>query len=246
MSNASSDTTQWFYSDQGTQQGPVDFATLRARVMSGALQPTDQVWREGMADWAAAGSVSELFGAGVPAAGHVPDAYAAGATYNSAPIPMAYYGVTPGSAEYIGFWWRVLAYIIDYFVTYVVGFIIGLIIGVTLAVMMGPGRGVQDAITVVAGVVGFVMTWLYFSLMESSKTQATLGKMAIGVRVVDDMGNRLSFGRATGRFFAKILSALILGIGFIMIGLTDRKQGLHDLIASTFVVRGRPNGGNWR
>ena len=67
--------------------------------------------------------------------------------------------------------------------------------------------------------------------------QGTLGKKALGMIVTDLDGGRIGFGRATGRYFAKILSALILGIGFIMVAFTQRKQGLHDLIASTLVYK---------
>ncbi|RLD22428.1 MAG: RDD family protein, partial [Bacteroidetes bacterium] len=92
-----------------------------------------------------------------------------------------------------------------------------------------------------AGMSGFVMIelivyLLYFAGMESSKYQATLGKMAIGVIVIDENGNRISFGRGAGRLLSKILSAMILYIGFIMAGFDSRKQALHDKIASTFVV----------
>ena len=79
--------------------------------------------------------------------------------------------------------------------------------------------------------------WLYEALMESSRWQATLGKRAVGLRVVDLGGRHISFGRATARHFAKILSSLILNIGFIMAGFTEKKQALHDLIAGTLVVR---------
>ena len=79
------------------------------------------------------------------------------------------------------------------------------------------------------------IAWLYFAIMESSPTQATLGKMAIGIVVTDMSGNRVSFGRATGRHFAKIVSGIILGIGFLMIAFTERKQGLHDIMADTLV-----------
>jgi len=79
--------------------------------------------------------------------------------------------------------------------------------------------------------------WLYEALMESSSYQATLGKMIFGMKVTDLYGNRISFARATGRHFAKILSGMILCIGFIMVGLTERKQGLHDLLAGTLVWR---------
>ena len=82
-----------------------------------------------------------------------------------------------------------------------------------------------------------VAQWLYFALMESSSKQATLGKMALGIRVTDVNGNRIGFGRATGRHFAKILSGLILGIGFLMAAFTEKKQALHDMIAGTLVVK---------
>jgi uncharacterized RDD family membrane protein YckC len=83
-----------------------------------------------------------------------------------------------------------------------------------------------------------VVSWLYSALMERSSKQATLGKMALGIRVTDLDGNRIGFGKATGRYFAKILSALILGIGFLMVAFTQRKQGLHDMLAGTLVMRG--------
>ena len=82
-----------------------------------------------------------------------------------------------------------------------------------------------------------VGSWLYEALMESSSHQATLGKMIFGMKVTDLNGNRISFARATGRHFAKWLSTMILFIGYIMVGLTDRKQGLHDILAGTLVLK---------
>ncbi len=82
-----------------------------------------------------------------------------------------------------------------------------------------------------------VAAWLYFALMESSSRQATLGKMLVGIMVTDLDGGRISFGRATGRHFAMILSALTCYIGFVMAAFTERKQALHDMIAGTLVVR---------
>jgi uncharacterized RDD family membrane protein YckC len=144
---------------------------------------------------------------------------------------------------YGGFWWRVLAYFIDYFVVNVV---MSMLSGLVGSGMMLPfnGLGVDApnvAGTLVASVLGltFVMTWLYFALMECSSLQATLGKLAVGVVVTDVDGNRISFPRATGRYFGKFLSALILGIGFLMVALTQRKQGLHDAMAGTLVYKTR-------
>src|SRR5262249_61917440 len=88
-------------------------------------------------------------------------------------------------------------------------------------------------------VVALIVTWLYFALLESSPRGATVGKMVCGLRVVDEQGNRISFGRATGRFFAKIISGIILMIGYLMVAFTERKRGLHDIIAGTLVVKVR-------
>jgi Tfp pilus assembly protein PilE len=83
--------------------------------------------------------------------------------------------------------------------------------------------------------------WLYFALMHSSARQATLGKMAFGIKVTDLAGERVSFLRATGRYFATWVSSILLAVGFLMAGLTARKQALHDMIAGTLVVRADAN-----
>ena len=84
------------------------------------------------------------------------------------------------------------------------------------------------------------MNWLYYASMESSSAQATLGKMAVGVKVTDDSGARIGSGCATGRYFGKIVSALILLVGYMMAGWTEKKQVLHDMMAGTLVVKSRP------
>lgn len=145
--------------------------------------------------------------------------------------------------QYGGFWWRVLAYFIDSILLNVVSSLIGVMLGVGIGmqtVLMGGGRdAASDASAVLGGSVALLISWIYFAVMESSAKQATLGKMAVGLVVTDERGNRISFGRATGRYFAKILSAMILLIGFIMVAFTRRKQGLHDLIAGTLVWKAR-------
>jgi len=73
--------------------------------------------------------------------------------------------------------------------------------------------------------------------MESSERQATFGKSLMSLRVANTEGQRLSFGHATGRFFAKIISGMIpLGIGYIMAAFTEKRQALHDMIAGTLVL----------
>jgi len=78
--------------------------------------------------------------------------------------------------------------------------------------------------------------WLYFAILEST-FQATLGKRALGLKVTGIDGEPISFGRASLRYFGKILSAAILSIGFLMAAFTKKKQALHDILASCLVIR---------
>jgi uncharacterized RDD family membrane protein YckC len=96
---------------------------------------------------------------------------------------------------------------------------------------------ISSAGEALGNLVGILITWLYFTISESSPWQATLGKKLLGLKVADEAGNRIGFGKANGRYWSKILSALILCIGFIMVAFTEKKQGLHDKIAGTLVFK---------
>ncbi len=132
--------------------------------------------------------------------------------------------------KYAGFWRRVAALMIDSIIICTVAYIVYLVIPVVFS-------GRRPGTMVFSGwAVWMVVNWLYRAGMESSSGQATLGKMALGIIVTDYEGERISFARATGRLLAKILSGLILLIGYLMAGFTERKQALHDMIARTLVV----------
>jgi uncharacterized RDD family membrane protein YckC len=156
----------------------------------------------------------------------------------AAPPPPPVWDATPaGTAAqvaYGGFWIRVVAYIID-------AILVSLVLGVVTAIFGVKYIDINDLdhYDPTANLLSILVFWLYFALMESSERGATVGKMAMGLRVVTNDGKRLSFMNATGRYFAKILSAIIFGIGFIMVAFTDRKRGLHDMIASTLVIKTR-------
>ena len=152
--------------------------------------------------------------------------------------------------KYAGFWPRFVAYIIDDLLLGLVGFVVSLpFIGGIVFSAIGISKNPDEAENIAVGVLGILgsifgmilviaaIGWLYFALMESSKNQGTLGKMALGLKVTDMDGNKISFGRATGRYFSKILSGMILMIGYIIAGFTDKKQALHDMIASCLVLR---------
>ncbi len=136
--------------------------------------------------------------------------------------------VTPASAStnttatnYAGFWLRLCAVFVD-------SVLLGLM-GLILSSLL-QAEPVQSG-------VGVILGWLYYAYMESSHRQATFGKMVMKIKVTDEEGNRVTFARATGRHFAKILSALIIMIGYLMVLWTKKKQGLHDILAKTLVVR---------
>ncbi|HKS66094.1 MAG TPA: RDD family protein [Candidatus Acidoferrales bacterium] len=149
------------------------------------------------------------------------------------------------TVKYAGFWLRFVAFIIDAIVLGFIGFAITIpfMASIPLGTFMHGGPPRPEDWAPLVGMFGrlalarFVINWLYYALLESSAWQATLGKKALGLEVTDLQGRRISFGRASGRFFAKILSTIILFIGFFMIGFTSRKQGLHDIIAGTLVLR---------
>lgn len=155
----------------------------------------------------------------------------------AAPPPPPVWDAHPmGTAQvaYGGFWIRVVAYIID-------AILISLVLGLVTSIFGVRYMDMDDMsqIDPTVNLLSLAVAWLYFALMESSERGATVGKMAMGLRVVTNDGKRLSFMNATGRYFAKILSAIIFCIGFIMIAFTDRKRGLHDMIASTLVIKTR-------
>ena len=135
---------------------------------------------------------------------------------------------------YGGFWIRVVAYIID-------AILVSLVLGIVMSVFGVKYMDFENPenIDPTANLLSILVFWLYFALMESSERGATVGKMAMGLRVVTGDGKRLSFLNATGRYFAKILSAMIFCIGYIMVGFTERKRGLHDMIANTLVIKTR-------
>ncbi|MTI22339.1 RDD family protein [Fulvivirga sp. RKSG066] len=159
---------------------------------------------------------------------------------------------TPVAQKYGGFWIRFVAYIIDAIILGIVASVVIVPIFGALGFgayssMQGGGEITEDQLGALIGmisgaglflqVVNIVAGWLYFALMESSGKQGTIGKIALGLKVVDKNGERLNFGTATIRYFGKLVSTAILMIGFIIAGFTEKKQALHDMIASTYVIK---------
>jgi len=128
------------------------------------------------------------------------------------------------TTEYAGFWLRLIAGLVD------------------TIILLIPNVMAQAIGRIIGGdfgelILSIILCWPYYALFESSNMQATPGKRALGLVVVDDNGQGISFGKATGRYFGGILSALILCIGLIMIAFTRKKQGLHDIMTETVVIK---------
>ncbi len=167
-----------------------------------------------------------------------------------APAAVSPHWLPPVARTYAGFWLRVVASLVD-------GLLVGAIfcaIFVPLFFLTGLGGFLRAldhnhqpdpaviasfissiALLVLATVLG---GWLYYAYFESSDWQGTVGKKVMNLIVTDLDGNRVTFGRASGRYFARFVTKLIpLGIGYILAGITEKKQALHDMIASCLVLR---------
>jgi uncharacterized RDD family membrane protein YckC len=236
----------WYYVDCGhNRQGPVPAELVAQAYRQGKVTRDSLVWRDGLAQWEPLGEHLAELGLDQPAPPAPPPAetqdaaavaVAAAAAPAYAPAPAA----DPHEVVDAGFLRRFAAFFLDslivsgvFYTLYVVGFVL-------FALAMA-GGGAPDEAMLAAGAVAMSLLYVLLSLgyyagMESSSRQATLGKMALGIKVVDERGQRLGFGHAAGRWLASALSYLTFYIGFAMAGFTARKQALHDLVASTYVV----------
>lgn len=145
----------------------------------------------------------------------------------------------PYYTGYAGFWIRVLAAFIDGAVMFLISLPI---VGLVTALSSGgafAANGEFSSNRILISLLSLIVNWLYFALTESSGNQATLGKMACGLKVADLNGQRISFGKATARYFAKyfISGTITFGIGYIIAGFDQKKQGLHDKIVGTLVLK---------
>jgi len=250
---------QWYYAAGGQSYGPVTEKQLDALARAGHFRKDDYVYAAYIGGWVRADSVHGLFDEVGVAAG------AADAAAEPLYVPPA--STPPGLAayaEYAGVWIRLVAVVID-------GFVLALpcciIVPLTTGVAFRAATQLErllELITVFA-VLGswLVVPWLYFSFMESSAWQATVGKRAAGIVVTDVTGVRISFIRATVRFFASligpavgyVLALMVFLLGgeaygwflalvtsaasYLLCFVTARKQAFHDVVAGTLVFQGR-------
>lgn len=220
---------EWYFTIGGRQTGPVSTAQLKQLASSGQLSRTDMVWKYGMLDWLPAGNLTGLFVAPNP---YPPP------PVSGTPPPVSGASKLDNGVTYAGFWKRFVANFID-----------AIIVAVPMCCMCYAPLGMYfealktpdddpgfQLTTLLAQLLVSILCWIYYAAMESSDTQGTLGKMAVGIKVTDLYGNKITFIRATGRYFGKIPSGMTLCIGFLMVAFTERKQGLHDIMAECLVI----------
>jgi len=255
--------TQWYYANSKNEtQGPVEARIIREKLASGELKPTSLLWREGMAEWQPLSSVQvQLSAADAPAAPPPVERVAEDVT-NTKPaspyaVPSSTLSVGDGTVAsvadeivYAGFWKRVAANMIDSVLVNTVCFslmaIMGPIFGISALAMLGIPEGGWvnpemattgfPAAQAILQLVVMALSAAYFAWFHSSRNMATLGKMAVGIKVVRLDGTPITLARGIGRYFAFMLSSFTMGIGFIMAAFTGRKQALHDMICDTLVV----------
>ena len=217
---------RWYYVQGGQTAGPVSLSDLRNLVEGGIVEAASPICREGEQNWLKAREAFPGFFGG-----------------SSAPSARDTRTGTYAAQRdlYAGFWLRVCAGVIDYIISGIMVFVLQLMFGAGIGYAMASAGSDMESITVVAGAAGWILgviaNWLYFAVGESGPARATPGKRALDLVVTDLDGQQVSFMQATGRYFGKIISGLILMFGFFMIAFTEKKQGLHDIMAGTLVMR---------
>ena len=255
----------WYYADAHRQrQGPLTSEALVQRFQQGELRLDTLVWREGLSQWqplqdfalelALDQSPQESFtdvATGTAAAGTDTDLNPS-AGYTPYAPPLAAMEANPlvaGEVVLAGFWKRVAASMVDSFVMGIVSWIITMVVSMVILAVFGlsaaggfasGNTGAMSTGMMVMQIgsylIGPLLAASYYAYFHASSSQATLGKMAVGIKVVRSDGHRITLARGIGRYFATWLSSLIVGIGFLMAAFTERKQGLHDMICDTLVV----------
>ena len=235
----------WYYAENNERRGPIEDAAFQSLVASGTIKPDTLVWKEGLPEWIPyRQTVSGVSSVGSSAAAcsqcgrlfPADDMISYEGRYVCADCKPLFFqkikeGATvTGQVEYAGFWIRFGAKFVDGIILNVVGRLVGMVIGLAL-------QGSESAVYLAAGV-GLILNAAYV-IFFTGKYGATPGKMACKIEVIRADGSPMTYGRATGRYFAEILSSLTLLIGYIMAAFDDEKRALHDRVCDTRVVRKR-------
>ncbi|MEI7990103.1 MAG: RDD family protein [Chloroflexota bacterium] len=201
---------------EGQQYGPFTKKQILDMLQNDTLSRSDIYWMEGLSDWAQVGRAFDE---------HLPEQM-------SCSLPPLHEKGLPEIVNYGGFWIRFAAYIVDMVLLYFGSRVFSKAFSELASTSPDPTLYyIFDLITAA------IIAWIYFAGCDSSAYQGTIGKQLLGLKIIGRNGNRISFGRATARHFSQILSGLLLFFGYLMIGWTKKKRGLHDMIADTYVIK---------
>lgn len=218
----------YFILIDGKREGPYSYEKIREL----GLHPDTLIWRHGIKKWVMMKDLKEFIDIIPP-----PSPTCIQTDFKAMDLPPTNEIHTP-ITEFAGFWFRLSAYLLD---SIIIGFTASFIYAIFNLPISEDQiiRILSDSIILFKPniVLIFFMTLFYFVLFECSDFQATPGKAILGLRVSTTSGSQISAERALGRFLGKILSGIMLFTGYIMIGLTKNKQGLHDIISKCYVVR---------
>ena len=245
---------EWFYANGGNRMGPVSPRIFEGLITDGTVKTDTMVWSATMTDWQPFGQIAPETANCAASGGRywqrdmVPyEGKFVSAEHKEEFFQRLREGVQqPGTMVYGNFWPRFLAKVIDI----IVGWVAGTAINFGLAMLFfgefifqpkpnnplvaGKFWAYQGTAFLLS--IGFAVTYYWFFL---SRFAATPGKMALGLKVVRGNGSKLSTGRIIGRYFAEMLSGMILCIGYIMVAFDSERRGLHDQICDTRVIKTR-------
>jgi uncharacterized RDD family membrane protein YckC len=240
--------------------GPFTRVQVAEKLLSGEFSLDSLAHIEGLAQWTPLREVlAKVDAALTPAAPivQVPAAPVVAAEPVGPPAVYSYAATMapPPHLVYAGFWRRFAAHLLDNLIVSVpfvaIWFVIVIsVVGFGVFTQFSQQNGSEPAaapsvafvITVIIAyfslILGrFLAVWLYHAVLESGQHQSTWGKRVLGLKVTSYTGQRISFGHASGRYFSTLVTNMTMGIGYLMVAFTDRKQALHDMIAGTLVVK---------
>jgi uncharacterized RDD family membrane protein YckC len=241
---------QYYIIENETKKGPFSLKEL----IELDLSETTLVWKKGLKDWTELKNLSE-YKKNIPPP--IPKKNIPNESVNAENKNIEENVISEDTAEIdlktestiqvseisnhlnAGFGLRLVAFIIDFsFMFFLVSFFWAIF---QLPIPLNSESIFSGSYFIFKNPLGILFGWLFYSGFESSRFQATPGKAILGLKVTNENFERIGFGQASGRFFGKILSGLIIGIGYIMIGFTQKRQGLHDQLAHTFVLKEKVN-----
>lgn len=233
---------QWYVGRHDKRSGPFTAAQLRQMALNERLKPTDLLWKEGMASWIYASMVKGLFPHSAVPTPQVVDKSAATIDDDIEFDPPEPQGRVDQAMQYAEYLPRVGAALLDGLFVVLMGCIPATGIIIVFVALFSTANPDAQAGAVAIGnccsqLVSFFISMTYYVVLETSEKQGTWGKQIVGIKVTDLEGNRITAGRALGRYFAKILSGCTLGIGWLLPLLTEKKQTLHDMIAGCLALR---------